>query len=89
MTDKRSFWIWIDVGVILLYILIVGGSYLIGQPGPGWILFGLLELLHLTELPTAVNIGREKGVGLGRALLMNMIFGFTWWVPLKKGVYLK
>jgi hypothetical protein len=89
MTEKRSFWIIVDAGVILLYIVIVAGGYLVRQPGGGWLVFGLLEFLHLTELNKAMRIGEEKGLGLGRVVLMNMLFGFTWWVPLQKDVYRK
>lgn len=89
MTEKRGFWYAMQAGSILLYALILGGSYLIGQPRPGWLLIGLLALLHLSEMRIAIGVGKEKGISLGRTVLMNMLFGFTWWVPLKKGVIKK
>lgn len=89
MTEKRVFWRVLEVGAILLYAVIIGGSYLLGQARPGWILMGLLVLLHLTETPTALHIGHEKGLSALRVFVMNMLFGFTWWVPLRRGILQK
>jgi hypothetical protein len=86
MTEKRKFWIALEAGAILLYGVIIGGSYLLNQPKPGWILIGLLVLLHLTEMPTALRIGQEKGLHPGRVIILNMLFGFTWWLPLSRGI---
>lgn len=86
MTGKRGFWRAMQVGALLLYGVILGGSYLIGQARGGWILIGLLVLLHLTEMRTAMRIGAEKKIDPGRILAMNLLFGFTWWVPLRLGV---
>ncbi len=75
-----------QIGAILLYIVILASSYFIGQGRAGWVLIGLLVLLHLSEMRTVLRIGEEKGVGLARILVMNLLFGFTWWVPLRMGV---
>lgn len=50
------------------------------------IVIGIL-LLHLGEMKTAFSIGRKKGLSDMRTFLMNLAFGFTWWLPLKKGVF--
>jgi hypothetical protein len=86
MTEKRGFWRAMQVGAVLLYVLILVTGYTIHQPKSAWILIGLLALLHLSEIRTALAVGQEKGLSVGYSILMNMLFGFTWWVPLKKGV---
>ncbi len=86
MTEKKSFWITLEVGAILLYGVIIAGSYFLNQPKPGWILIGLLVLLHVTEMPTALRIGQEKRQNPIKVIIMNMLFGFTWWLPLSRGI---
>ena len=78
-----------QAGAVLLYVLILGGGYAIHQPKPAWILIALLAVLHITEMRTALAVGKEKGLSAGRIVLMNMLFGFTWWVPLQKGIIIK
>lgn len=86
MTEKRGFWRTLEVGAIFLYLVIIGTSYFIQQPTSGWILIGLIAALHLSEMRIALSIGKEKGLSLGRIITMQLLFGFTWWIPLKKGV---
>jgi hypothetical protein len=86
MTEKKGFWRLMQAGALLLYILILITGYVIHQPKPAWILIGLLALLHISEMRTVLSIGQENALSKGYIILMNMLFGFTWWVPLKKGV---
>ena len=86
MSEKKSFWITFEVGAILLYVVIIAGSYLLDQPKLGWILIGLLALLHLIEIPTALRIGRKKALRPIKVIVMNILFGFTWWLPLSRGI---
>lgn len=55
-----------------------------------WIGAGLvigILMLHIFELKTALMVGREKNLSTTRIYLKNLVFGFTWWLPLKKGVF--
>jgi hypothetical protein len=52
----------------------------------GILLLSGLILLHLAELKTAIRIGHEQGVSISRIVFMDMIFGFTWWLPLKSEI---
>ena len=49
-------------------------------------LTGVIIGLHVGELPLALQAARARGVGAGRAVVMDMLFGFTWWLPLRRGV---
>lgn len=89
MTKKPAFWILLQASTILLYILLIGGGYVLKLPALGWGLYAALFVLHLFELKTALQIGRENGLSKLRIVVMNLIFGFTWWVPLKQGIVQK
>ena len=71
--------IWICLGVIALAPL-AGVSFL------ARIAFVLLVVTHVLELPIAFAIGREKELKKGRIVFKTLIFGFTWWLPLRKGL---
>jgi hypothetical protein len=82
-------WILVEISTILLYIILIGYGYILKVPWLGWMLFLMLMMLHLSEMKKAYTVGREKGLSDGRIILMNMIFGFTWWLPLKRGIFKK
>lgn len=89
MSNKPAFWYFVQGSTIALYVLLIGGGYLLGKPLIGWGLYGALLLLHIFELRTALKVGAEKGVSKMRTVLKNLLFGFTWWVPLKRGILQK
>jgi hypothetical protein len=41
---------------------------------------------HPLELASSIPIAKSKGISLETTFIKTMIFGFTWWLPLKKGV---
>ena len=52
------------------------------KPLPLLILFAL----HTTEFFTEGRaVAKARGIGLPEALAQCLAFGFTWWLPLKKG----
>jgi len=89
MNKKRLFWRLVQASTILLYILLIGGGYILNKPWLGWGLYGALFVLHVFELKTALQVGRARGLSTLRVVVKNLIFGFTWWVPLKQGVVSK
>ena len=89
MNKKLAFWLLVQASTILLYILLIGGGYTINKPLLGWGLYAALFVLHVFELKTALKIGRAKGLSTLRVVVMNLLFGFTWWVPLKQGIIKK
>jgi len=46
-----------------------------------------LILLHLYELKTALPIGRQRGLPDRKIIALTLVFGYTWWVPLKHGIF--
>ena len=89
MEKTKVFWVWMQISALLLYGVLIEGGYILKLPGLGWGLFGTLIILHVFELNSAFRIGKEKGLSNQRIIAKNMLFGFTWWVPLKRGIITK
>ena len=76
-------------GSIVLYGLsIVLGRYLFPDSYLlSRIFFIGLLLIHILEIPiVSLKIGREKKVPDSMTIIKTILFGFTWWLPLKKGI---
>lgn len=41
---------------------------------------------HPLEMAISLPIARRAGISPERAVLMTLVFGLTWWVPVKLGV---
>lgn len=87
MLRSKLFWRILMASAAGLYLL---GLTLLTIPGArlggGALVLGLF-LLHLAETKTALKIGRARQLADARTILMNLAFGFTWWLPLKNGVW--
>ena len=45
-----------------------------------------LLLLHAVEyVKDGRKVAEENGIGAAEALVQCLVFGFTWWLPIKKG----
>lgn len=89
MLQNKKFWYFLMMGAIVLYVLsIVLGRYLFpGDLLMSHIFFIGLVALHIVEIPmVSLKIGREKGIPALTVVLNTLLYGFTWWLPLKKGV---
>ena len=85
ITKTRPFWVLMMSSAVLLYLLGLGMLVFPGTRLAGMILLASVLLLHTVEIKTALRIGRECQLSDTRIILMNMLFGFTWWLPLQKG----
>jgi len=52
-----------------------------------WAVLLLWAVGHPLELITALPVGKKAGVSLERTIAMTLVFGITWWLPLKLGVF--
>ena len=41
---------------------------------------------HPPELILSIPIGKKAGISTGTTVLKTLLFGFTWWLPVKMGV---
>jgi hypothetical protein len=88
MFEKREFWYFLMFGAVVLWILSFWLSFLLFPESTiGKAVFPLaLFVLHLSEVPLSSKIGKSKGISKLRVVLNTLLFGFTWWLPLKRGV---
>ncbi len=70
------------IGVIGLWII----SVVLGYHMKAWGLFIGLIVVHIAELPFALKIGKGNGLSVQTVVTKTMIYGFTWWVAIKKGI---
>ena len=75
-------------GAIVLYAISIPFGYWLfpGTKLSAWSIFTGLVLLHTSEITIARKIGSEKNISLLRVAVKTILFGFTWWLPLKKGI---
>ncbi|MBI9074170.1 MAG: hypothetical protein JEZ02_02080 [Desulfatibacillum sp.] len=53
-----------------------------------WIVLGLIFfIIHPLEVLHGIKVGEKAGVPKYTAALKTFIFGLTWWIPLKNGVF--
>ena len=89
MIQNKRFWYFLMFGAIVLYALsILLGRYLFpGDLLMSHIFFIGLVVLHIVEIPAvSLKIGREKGLPSMIVVMNTLLYGFTWWLPLKKGI---
>ncbi len=88
MLRKKGFWYFLMSGAILLWSAVILLGFVIFPNGANvaWLILGALLLLHCVEIPLSLKIGKAKGLSTAPVVFKTLLFGFTWWVPLKMGV---
>lgn len=87
--NSKVFWHALMVGAIALWITVVLAAILVPSFSTiAWIIFIALAVLHLLEFPLASKeISAAKGIPGRTAFIKTLLFGFTWWLALKKGIF--
>lgn len=52
-----------------------------------WVVLLLWAVGHPLELFASLPVGKRAGLSLERTIMMTLVFGITWWIPLKLGVF--
>lgn len=52
-----------------------------------WAVLLVWAVGHPLELTTSLPVGKRAGLSLQRTIAMTLVFGITWWIPLKLGVF--
>ena len=87
MLNRTAFWIFLMAAALGLYLLGLGLWLFSSAPWLGAGLFQGILLLHTVELRTALAIGRQRRLSDARIIAKTLAFGFTWWLPLKNGLF--
>lgn len=71
---------YVDYALVIILWVIGAVLTILGFP---WITLGIVAM-HFTELVTiGLKAGKNSGEGILYSIAMCMMFGFTWWIPLK------
>ncbi len=90
MIQNKLFWQGQMGGAVAGWVFIFWGAL---SPFSGvvnliwWIVMLLWALGHPLELTMSLPVGKRAGLSLQRTIAMTLVFGITWWIPLKMGVF--
>ncbi|MFP4444990.1 MAG: hypothetical protein ACLFPD_01925 [Desulfosudaceae bacterium] len=91
MIKSKLFWQGSMTGAAAGWIFILYG--LLAPLPPGlvtglwWVILILWVIGHPLELFQSLSVGRQAGIATGRTIIMTLVFGITWWIPIKLGVF--
>lgn len=89
--NKQNFWKLMMAGSVAGWLFVFYGVFFPIESGSLKILWWCVTLgwgiLHPLELNMSLPIGKEKGLTPEQIFVKTMVFGFTWWLPLKLGVF--
>ena len=86
MTSHRWFWALCRILTLLLFAGVVIAGYATGRPAAGWGVFAALLALHAAEVRVSLRLPATADLARSRVILMTLLFGFTWWVPVTRGL---
>ena len=89
MLKSRPFWLFNNLVLTAFHIgAIVALSLDANAFEQLWVkIWALLLVLHVMELPIAFLATKERPASLVQTILMTILFGFTWWLPVRLGVF--
>ncbi len=87
MMNSKAFWLGNNAVILGLYA-VAAVLYFQGQTSH-WlvILAAVIVVAHVLEIPLAMKVLKDKSPSMGRLIVGTILFGFTWWLPAKKGIY--
>lgn len=80
---------WLLQNLVLLGLYATAAVLLgLGQSGHFVVLLaGVILVAHVLELPLAFRVLKPRNPAPLRVFLGTFLFGFTWWLPAKRGIY--
>lgn len=87
LADNRRFWLACNALLIVLHVAGVGFYVSHGFDSGVARLWAILVMIHMLEFPLAFIAVRDRRIGWGVTIIATLIFGFTWWVPARRGVF--
>lgn len=87
MIDNPRFWLANNAVVALLHVLGIGLYVTEGFDNTLVQLWAIIVVIHILEIPLAFVALRDRAIPWGLTVFNTLIFGFTWWVPTRRGLY--
>jgi len=87
MLDNKVLWLVQNIALIVFWLVAIG-LLAMGQ-SQHWLVLAAAVILaaHVLELPLAFLVLRGRQAAAPRVVLMTLLFGYTWWLPARRGVY--
>lgn len=85
--NGKAFWMAQNLMLLLIY---GAASVLLGMGQSGHLLVliaGAVLVAHVLEIPVAFKLLKDRNPAPLRVILGTFLFGFTWWLPAKRGIY--
>lgn len=84
------FWYGNMAGAVVGWLFIFIGAFASFKGGLHtiWLIITLLWAVgHPLELLAAIPIAKKAGFSAEKTLVNTLVFGITWWIPVKLGVF--
>ena len=89
--NKQIFWKGMMAGSVAGWLFIFLGIFFPFESGLmrdlWWVVMLGWAILHPLELALSIPVGKQKGLTPQHIFVNTMVFGFTWWLPVKLGVF--
>lgn len=85
---KKNVWLLLMVVTLGFWIMVIAGGQLLFPENQlkAWAGVLVLFFIHASEIFVSFKIGKAAGLSSQRIVIKTLLFGFTWWVPLQKGI---
>jgi len=87
MIDNKRFWLANNAATVLLHVAGIGLYVTEGFTNPLVTLWGIIVIIHILEIPLAFLAVKDRPIPWGLTVFNTLIFGFTWWIPARRGLY--
>lgn len=87
MVDNKYFWWTIGTIVGLLHVAGIVCYLWQGLDNPVTKIWLIILGIHVLEMPMAAIALQNKRIAAPTTLFKTLVFGFTWWVPARRGIY--
>ena len=86
--NSKMFWYTLMAGAVFLWFAtLFGGRFLFPHDRlMSWTPFLFVLAIHVAEIPLIIRMFRQRE-GFPIILMKSFLFGFTWWLPYKRGVF--
>ena len=84
----RRLWHTLMAGGVVSWFLVILLGYILfpDDPAKASIPLAIEFLIHVAEIPHGIRLGRARGLSAARSGLKTFVFGFTWWLPMKRRI---
>jgi hypothetical protein len=87
MLDNKALWVAQNIALVVFWLAAIG-LLATGQSQHWLVLLAAVILAaHVLELPLAFLVLRGRQASPPRVMLMTLLFGYTWWLPARRGIY--